>query len=338
MSRAQLLPGCTRGPNAGTHMKKVSTILAVAIGAAFVLVVLLNFLVPWNSPLKALLTPRKFAYNRLYHNAMANYQMGEMEVAEPMFAKLLKQKPEDAQLHYRMGVVKSRLGETEEAIKQFDKAFDLSGKTMGEAPASVAAIHIQQGEELLKNDNPRDAGAFFEMANERLDTAYEAVQKREARERDAVIKEFGLLRGQVYIGQGLSALLYADRADVALERFSAAENLFKNAEDIKPFREYRRLAHAYADLARVYQKSYMDEASAKKYWNKSFAVMGMAIESASVGNKNAVKFGDSFEVFRRKYRKELKALKNEAEGKDKKQNSAPAPKPEKMESAIEIFE
>jgi tetratricopeptide (TPR) repeat protein len=319
-------------------MKKSATIIVGTIGIAFALFVILNLVVPWNSPVRMILSPRQYRYNQLLHNAMANYQAGKMDIAATYFEKLLKQKPEDAKLHYRMGVVKSRLGETDEAIAEFDKAFELSGREMGEAPASVAAIHIQQGEDLLKKDNPRDAGTFFDRANERLDAASEAVKNRETEEWNAVLKEFSLLRGQVFIGQGLSALLYSDRADVAVERFSAAESVFKNAEALKPFREYRKLSHAYAELARVHGKSYMDEQAARKYWEKSFAVMELAMAAAHMDKKHALKFGDSLEVFRSKYRKELKALKKEARGGDKTKKPAPAPAPEKLDSAIEIFE
>lgn len=318
--------------------KKGASIIAGAIGAVIALFIILNLLIPWNSPLKVMFTPKKYEYNRLHHNAMANYQMGAMEEAKPIFAKLLKMKPENPDLHYRMGVVQSRLGETDEAIKEFEQAYKLSGSKMGEAQASIAAINIQQGEDLLKNDNYRDAGKTFNKANDRLDIAYQALRGRDAKEKDAISKEFNLLRGQVYIGQGLSELLYSDRADIAIERFATAESVFKAAPELKPFREFRKLSHAYADLARVYQKSYLDEQTAQKYWKKSFSTMELAIAAAQADKKHSLRFGDPFKVFRRKYESELKTLKKEAKGQAKQENPEPAPIPKKMDNAIEIFE
>lgn len=318
--------------------KKGATIIAGAIGAVIALIVILNLLVPWNSPLKVLLTPKKYEYNRLYHNAMANYQMGAMEEAKPIFIKLLKLKPENPDLHYRMGVVQSRLGETDEAIQEFEQAYKLSGSKMSEAQASIAAINIMQAEDLLKNDRYRDAGTLFDKANDRLDTAYEALRGRDPKQKDTLSKEFNLLRGQVYIGQGLSELLYSDRVDVAIERFATAESVFKAAPELKPFREFRKLAHAYADLARVYQKSYLDKQTAQKYWKKSFSTMELAIAAAQADMKSSMRFGDPFKVFRRKYESELKTLKKEAKGQGEQKNPAPAPEPKKMDNAIEIFE
>ena len=195
--------------------------------------------------------------------------------------------------------------------------------------------------DLLRNDNPRDAKSYFDKAEKRLDNAYEALKSltgKKAEKTGQLRKQFSLLRGQVYIGQGLSALLHMERTDVAEEHFKTAENVFDSASDLKPFREYRVLAQAYADLARVYKLSFLDETMARKSWKRCFDIMQKAIDTATSSGETTGAFGNKYLAFQKKYKAELDTLKQESAGKIKKPNTPAAGEPEKLDNAIDIFQ
>jgi tetratricopeptide (TPR) repeat protein len=195
-------------------------------------------MLPWNHPITARLFPGRYRLNLAVTRADDALKAGRFRQAADMYEGVLRTRPKSAELHYRLGSARARLGQMDAALEHFKKAFQFNNKYT-DAPAGIAMLHAQLGERDMMREKYADSKKHFLEA-------VKWIQKARAIKDSA---GYARIHARAATGLGAWYVLRGRDTAAAEKQLALAADLLKKAAPEQPAREHRTLALAYKELA-----------------------------------------------------------------------------------------